>query len=80
MRMHINKLAYMSGKENPYILPYSEYLSFSSGEKIAALQKRSILNDQVLHILNTSLFFLLDYYGNRDGFYDLVIKMLENDT
>ena len=74
MRMHVDKLAFMSGKENPYFLPYTEYLSFSPGEKIADIQKRSIMNDSVLHILNTSLFFLLDYYGNRDGFYDSVIK------
>ena len=62
MRMHVDKLAFMSGKENPYILPYSVYLTLSPGEKIADIQKRSIMNDSVLHILNTSLFFLLDYY------------------
>ena len=78
MRMHVNKLAYMSGNENSYILPYSEYLTLSPGEKIATIQKNSILNDSVLHILNTSLFFLLDYYGNRNGFYDSVIKIPES--
>lgn len=78
MRMHVNKLAYMSGKENPYILPYSVYLTLAPGEKIAAIQKSSIMNNSVLHILNTSLFFLLDYYGNRDGFYDSIIKRSEN--
>lgn len=80
MRMHVNKLAFMSGKENPFLLPYTEYLSFSPGEKIADIQKRSIMNDSVLHILNTSLFFLLDYYGNRDGFYDSVIKNSKNNS
>ena len=38
------------------------------------------MNDSVLHILNTSLFFLLDYYGNRDGFYDSVIKNSKNNS
>ena len=78
MRMHVNKLAFMSGLNEIYSVPYNKYLSISLGEKIAAIQKRSILNDSVLHILNTSLFFLLDYYGNRDGFYDSIIGNAEN--
>ncbi|HRR77467.1 MAG TPA: hypothetical protein P5191_11740 [Ruminococcus sp.] len=78
MRMHVNKLAFMSGHEELKGVPYTKYLSFSPGEKIAAIQKNSIMKDSVLHILNTSLFFLLDYYGNRDGFYDSIINNSEN--
>lgn len=78
MRMHVNKLAFMSGHEELKYVPYTKYLSFSPGEKIAAIQKSSIMKDSVLHILNTSLFFLLDYYGNRHGFYDSVINASES--
>lgn len=79
MRMNVNKLAYISGAENYHSLPYKDYLNASSGDKIAAVQKRSIVNNSFLHVLNTSLFFLLDYYGNRNGFYDSVVyKRREN--
>lgn len=75
MRMHVNKLAYLSEKSDYKNLAYSEYLSLSSEEKIAAVQKKCIAERSYIHVINTSLFFLLDYYGNRDGFYDSVVLM-----
>ena len=74
MRMNLNKLAYISGTENYKALSYNQYLNISLGEKIATVQKSSIINNSCLNVLNTTLFFLIDYFGNRNGFYDSVVK------
>ena len=37
-------------------------------------QMRMIDDDRCVAVLNTSLFLILDYYGNRDGFYDSLVS------
>lgn len=45
-----------------------EKLSEQSG--ILGKEKELIIANSKVLTLNTSLFFIVDYYGNRDGFYD----------
>lgn len=33
-----------------------------------------VLDKQELWVLNTCLFLILDYFGNRNGFYDSIIS------
>ena len=73
MRTHVRKLAFMLSDNDYQNLSYSSYLTISSGDRIALAQKESIIHNKTIHVLNSSVFFLLDYYGNRDGFYDSVI-------
>lgn len=55
-------------------MPYSEYLSRSQQTSILTAQMRMIDDDRCVAVLNTSLFLILDYYGNRDGFYDSLVS------
>ncbi len=73
MRTHVRKLAFMLGENDYQNLSYSSYMAISSGDRIALTQKESITNDKTIHVLNSSVFFLLDYYENWDGFYDSMI-------
>lgn len=54
-------------------MTYGQYLSYCEQETILAGQLRLIEDDRMVAVLNTSLFLILDYYGNRDGFYDAVL-------
>ena len=55
-------------------MPYTEYLQKSEGSQVFALEKHCIGQTKQIAVLNTSLFLLLDYFGNRDGFYDSVVN------
>ena len=55
-------------------MAYNQYLSNCRQDGILAEQSKLIESDNVVAVLNTSLFLILDYYGNRDGFYDAVMS------
>lgn len=55
-------------------LPYDKYLSASQQRTILDEQITLIEGSRCVAVLNTSLFLILDYYGNRNGFYDAVIR------
>ncbi len=55
-------------------LNYSDYLSYSSCSNVLKIENDYVINDKLIAVLNTSLFVPIDYFGNRDGFYDLIIK------
>lgn len=54
-------------------LSYSQYCELSEGSRIFAIQRESIVHKKVIEVINTSLFFILDYYGDKDGIYDSII-------
>ena len=54
-------------------MPYGQYMTASRQERILAWQEELIGRSRCVCVLNTSLFLILDYYGNRDGFYDSVM-------
>jgi hypothetical protein len=54
-------------------LPYNEYVNLSTTETILNCQAQKIDAERKIDILNTALFIVADYFGNRDGFYDTLI-------
>lgn len=75
MRQNIFKAnLLLSGKFEPMT-----YVRFSDGQLLIDLQtaeSKEILKNGRVSVLNTSLFLPLDYFGNRNGFYDKVIGVL----
>lgn len=72
LRMNIYKLNTMlgSGWESPI---YKTYRTLSEQTGIVFHQKKLTAATRYMDVLNTTLFLLADYYGNRDGFYDAVV-------
>ena len=55
--------------------PYGEFLSINDQREIAKKESDLVRQDSVVSVLNTLLFFPLEYFGNANGFYDKVIEM-----
>ena len=47
----------------------------SSIEKVTNAEKEMVEMNGEISVLNTSLFFTLDYFGNKNNFYDQVCKL-----
>lgn len=72
---NIFKLNYIY--ENKWIMPnYDNYLIESDTKNVLIQQSKIINSMKKISVLNTSLFIIVDYYGNRNGFYD----QLYNET
>ena len=55
--------------------PYCDFLSINDQRKIAKKESDMVRQDSVVSVLNTLLFFPLEYFGNANGFYDKVLEM-----
>lgn len=53
---------------------YNEYLQMTDPIRVLNNEKNFIQRNDTIAILNTSLFLVIDYYGNRDNFYDDLSK------
>lgn len=73
--LNVRKLHYMTYPTQLSFPTYDIFLEISSCIGIANLQFTKMKNDNLLSVLNTSLFLVLNYFGNRDKFYD---KLFEN--
>lgn len=73
IKMNVFKLNTLSN-QNWGPMEYSEYLEKSNGLQIFLQEKSCVDKQKQIAVLNTSLFLLLDYFGNRDGFYDCVMN------
>lgn len=51
-------------------LNYEEYRKCSDTSNILSMQKKLIKSTGLISVINTSLFMITDFYGNKDGFYD----------
>ena len=73
IRMNVYKLnSILSGRwEKP---SYEEYLEESEQSALIEKQRDSVTLWNTISVLNTSLFFPLDYYGNKNSFYDITVK------
>lgn len=71
IQLNVEKLAIISDEVG--IPTYDKYQQLSSSDKIVAIQYNLANELQKLNVLNTSLFIILDYYGNRDNFYDSIM-------
>lgn len=75
MRMNVLKLSVLSRESTVSVLSYDKYLDESQQQLIAEKQQELAQKLKVISVLNTSLFLLLDYYGNRDSFYDILMGL-----
>lgn len=73
INLNLHKLNYMIEKSSDS-LPYKKYLEISEASKVADYEFTLVEEENCIDVLNTSIFLLLDYYGNRDGFYDNIAK------
>ena len=49
---------------------YKEYSSYSDSANILSEERKLATKDKLLYVINTSLFMITDYFGNRNGFYE----------
>ena len=71
MRMNVYKLALLR-KNQWQPVSYSEYCNLSESSALLDMQTSLIEAEEKIAVLNTSLFLLLDYYGNQNGFYEQI--------
>ena len=65
----LNKI--LSGRFEAY--PYKDFLSNTDQMKIAEEESRLVEQNSMVSVLNTLLFFPVEYFGNVNGFYDNVL-------
>ena len=54
---------------------YGEFLSINDQGKIAKKESDLVQRGSVVSVLNTLLFFPLEYFGNTNDFYDKILEM-----
>lgn len=54
-------------------MDYSKYTYLSPSSKIVAQQLRILKKYKQIGVLNTALFFVIDYFGNNHGFFDSIL-------
>lgn len=74
--LDINKLIKMNLFKLNYLstgcwctMDYQRYIINSTGSSIHLLETQELKNNKRIAVLNTSLFLILDYFGNKNGFY-----------
>lgn len=55
-------------------LNYSDYKAIMESLKLYNSERTLIENKEILAVINTTLFLVLDYFGNQNGFYDSIIN------
>lgn len=55
-------------------LGYEDYRLYSDSAEVLKRQKKLVEVAESISVINTSLFMITDFYGNRDGFYDSLKK------
>ena len=71
-KMNIYKLHKLS-KNIWGVITYRDYMELSEAANVLDCQTRKVSAERKVDVLNTALFIALDYFGNRDGFYDSVV-------
>ncbi len=74
IRMNVYKLNQLINNELK-VPQYRNYLEISPTKKVMSAEKEMIEKIGKISVLNTSLFFTLDYFGNKNNFYDQVCKL-----
>ena len=77
IRLHLAKLILLYNEfKNRCLhdLVYSEYQNLSASTSIIKQQHLLVCSENSLSVLNSSLFVIIDYYGNKANFYNNLIK------
>ena len=72
-RMNVFKLGSINGF-GFHGMDYAKFLSCSDSAAVAGAESRETQRTGVMPVLNTSLFLPLDYFGNKNGYYDRVVN------
>lgn len=75
MKMNVYKLNQIANNQWG-AFPYPEYLSVSEGSSLLGRQAERIQRERCMDVINTALFIVLDYFGNRNHFFDGVVGNL----
>ena len=70
--MNIFKLNYIVNSHWS-VLSYGDYKAIMETLSLYEAEKQKVNKYNEISVINTTLFLILDYYGNRDGFYDAII-------
>ena len=73
VKMNIFKLSELMDN-NWGVIDYETYLRYCNSSDILSKQKDLVIKKHKISVLNTSLFFLTDYFGNQNGYYDSLIN------
>lgn len=57
-------------------LSYDQYIQMSVAEKILDCQVNRVNTSRKVDVLNTALFIGVDYFGNRDSFYNSLVEKI----
>lgn len=71
-KLNLRKLQYiLNGTCRP--IEYAVFQELSKQSQISIAEKRIIDKDKEVAVLNTATFFALDYFGNKNGFFNNVM-------
>ena len=77
--MNVYKLNYMR-RDLWDAVSYDTYMELSEASEIVLSEAQFCDANHQVQVLNTALFLLLDYYGNRDGFFDRLMKRSDPES
>lgn len=49
---------------------YKSYRQMSDSRKLLSKEQELVQSRNVISVINTSLFLIVDYFGNQKGYYD----------
>jgi len=78
-RMNVYKLNYIR-RDLWNAVSYDTYMELSEASEIVALEEQLCDATHQVQVLNTALFLLLDYYGNRDAFFDRLMRLSDPES
>ena len=78
-RMNVYKLNYIR-RDLWDAVSYDTYMELSEASEIVLSEAQFCDATHQVQVLNTALFLLLDYYGNRDGFFDQLMKRSDSES
>lgn len=78
-RMNVYKLNYIR-RDLWDAVSYDTYLELSEASEIVFSEEQFCDTTHQVQVLNTALFLLLDYYGNRDGFFDRLMRRSDPES
>jgi hypothetical protein len=55
-------------------MPYDVYLETSNAVELFKAERTFVESERSISVINTTLFIVIDYFGNQHGFYDEIIE------